>query len=47
MPARQPSPVAPQAIPLMVLAESTVTQGREGSHGKREASQALWGDDKR
>ena len=46
MPARQPSPVAPQISPLMVLAESAVMESREGSHGK-EANQALYGEDKR
>ena len=47
MPARQSSPVAPPIRPLMVLAESAVMESREGRHGKREASQALYGEDKR
>ena len=47
MPARQPSSVTPQISPLMVLAESAVMDSREGNNGKREASQALYGEDKR
>ncbi|KAK7937535.1 uncharacterized protein PG986_014403 [Apiospora aurea] len=43
----QSTPVVPRISPLMVLAESAVMDSREGHNGKREASQALYGEDKR
>ena len=45
--AQQSILVVPRISPLMVLAESAVMDSCEGSHGKREASQALYGEDKR
>ena len=45
--AQQSIPVVPRISPLMVLAESAAMESREGIHGKREASQALYGEDKR
>ncbi|KAK7937504.1 uncharacterized protein PG986_014372 [Apiospora aurea] len=40
-------PVAPPISPLMVLAESAVMDSCERSNDKREASHALYGEDKR
>ena len=42
----QSIPVVPRISPLMMLAESAVMESRERSHGKREASHDLYGEDK-
>lgn len=43
----QSIPIVPRISPLMVLAKSAVMESHEESNGKREASQALLGEDKR